>query len=229
VKEQFVKSRFNVYYFFAGSFVPAWLMSRQEVGAGAKLTYSMLAQQANSSGFTQLNFGMQAVALGEDEGQLARHLTELEEVGLIHVSRGNVHTEDIRVFFPLHIWMGGLVQQPEVTATQAATPEAAAPARQPLKGGASAQTPLLQLHPASADAAPGAREGRGRRRRRRQPPQPLSKHPFDVCLRYVTYQKEVLGHDNIWNVMGLARHIHLSGEQDEEIDAWLAEQSSSAA
>ena len=224
-----MKSRFNVYYFFAGSFVPAWLLSRQEVGAGAKLTYSMLAQQANSSGFTQLNFRMQAVALGEDGGQLAQHLTELEEVGLIHVSRGNVHTEDIRVFFPLHIWMGGLEQQSEVTAAQAATPEAAAPTRQPRKGGASAQTTLLPLHPASADAAPGAREGRGRRRRRRQPPQPQSKHPFEVCLRFVTYQKEVLGHDNIWNVMGLARHIHLSGEQDEEIDAWLAEQSSSAA
>jgi hypothetical protein len=229
LKEQFVKSRFNVYYFFAGSFVPAWLMSRQEVGAGAKLTYSMLAQQANSSGVTQLNFGMQAVALGEDEGQLAQHLMELEEVGLIHVSRGNVQTEDIRVFFPLHIWMGGLGQQPEVAASQAATPEAAAPARQPPKGGASAQASLLPLHPAGAAAAPGGREGRGRRRRRRQPPQPQSKHPFEVCLRYVTYQKEVLGHDNIWNVTGLARHIHLSGEQDEEIDAWLAEQSSDAA
>jgi hypothetical protein len=220
---------FNVYHFFAGSFVPSWLLSRQEVSSGAKLTYALLAQQANSSGFTQLNFGMQAAALGQDEGELARHLTELEEVGLIHVSRGNVHTEDIRVFFPLHFWMGGLEQQPEVTATQAATPEAAAPARQPPKGGASVQTPLLPLHPAGADAAPSGREGRGRRRRRRQPPQPLSKHPFDVCLRYVTYQKEVLGHDNIWNVTGLARHIHLSGEQDEEIDAWLAEQSSDAA
>jgi hypothetical protein len=224
-----VKSRFNVYYFFAGSFVPAWLMSRQEISSGAKLTYALLAQQANSSGFTQLNFGMQAAALGDDEGQLARHLTELEEVGLIHVSRGNVQTEDIRVFFPLHIWMGGLAQ-PEVAATQAATHEAAAPARQPPKGGASAQTTLLPLHPvAGADGAPGGREGRGRRRRRRQPPQPQSNHAFDVCLRFVTYQKEVLGHDNIWNVTGLARHIHLSGEQDEEIDTWLAEQSSSAA
>ena len=172
---------------------------------------------------------MQAVALGQDEGQLARHLTELEEVGLIHVSRGNVQTEDIRVFFPLHIWMGGLAQQSEGAATQPATPEAAAPAQQPPKGGASAQTPLLPLHPAGAAAAPGGREGRGRRRRRRQPPQPQSNHALDMCLRYVTYQKEVLGHDNIWNVMGLARHIHLSGEQDEEIDAWLAEQSSSAA
>jgi hypothetical protein len=224
-----VKSRFNVYYFFAGSFVPAWLMSRQEVGAGAKLTYPLLAQQANSSGFTQLNFGMQAAALGEDEGQLARHLTELEEVGLIQVSRGNVHTEDIRVFFPLHFWMTGLEPQPQGGAAQPAASEAAALAQRPAKGVGPAQPSLLQLRPASADAAPSGREGRGRRRRRRQPQQPLSKHAFEVCMRFVTYQKEVLGHDNIWNVTGLARHVHLSGEQDEEIDAWLAEQSSDAA
>jgi hypothetical protein len=149
-----VKSRFNVYYFFAGSFVPAWLLSRQEISSGAKLTYALLAQQANSSGFTQLNFQMQAVALGEDEGQLAQHLTELEEVGLIHVSRGNVHTEDIRVFFPLHIWMGGLAQQPQGAAAQPAATEATAPAQRPAKGGASVQTTLLQLRPSSADAAP---------------------------------------------------------------------------
>jgi hypothetical protein len=29
--------------------------------------------------------------------------------------------------------------------------------------------------------------------------------------------------------MGLSRHLHLSGEQDDEIDAWLAEQASNAA
>jgi hypothetical protein len=29
-------------------------------------------------------------------------LTELEQIGLIQVSRGNVHTEDIRIFFPRH-------------------------------------------------------------------------------------------------------------------------------
>jgi hypothetical protein len=70
--------------------------------------------------------------------------------------------------------------------------------------------------------------GRGRRRGRgRRPPQ--SKHAFKVCLQFVMYQKEVLHHDHIWNVTGLARHVHFSGEQDDEIDAWLAEQSSNAA
>jgi hypothetical protein len=83
----------------------------------------------------------------------------------------------------------------------------------------SAQSPLLTARPGAASG----REGRGRRRR------PQSKHAFEVCLQFVTYQKEVLRHDHIWSVTGLARHLHLSGDQDDEIDAWLAEQASNAA
>jgi hypothetical protein len=75
------------------------------------------------------------------------------------------------------------------------------------------------------DARPRSRDGRGKRRRRK----PHSKHTFEVCLRFVTYQKEVLHYDHIWNATGLARHLHFSGEQDDEIDGWLAEQSSNVA
>ncbi len=222
-----MKESFNVYHFFAGAFVPSWLLSRQEVGAGAKLTYSMLAQQANSSGFTQLNFRMQGAALGEDEGQLARHLMELEEVGLIRVSRGNVHTEDVRVFFPPHHWMTGLERQPQVAAAQAVASEALAPARNPAGEESPTQTSLLPIRPAAGTDMPtGGREGKGRRRRKR-PPQ--SKHALEVCLQFVTYQKEVLHHDHIWNPVGLAQHIYMSGTQDDEIDAWLVERASDAA
>lgn len=63
-----MKANLNVYHFFAGAFVPFWLLSRQEVGAGAKLTYASPAQQANSRGAVQLHFRVQAAALGEDEG-----------------------------------------------------------------------------------------------------------------------------------------------------------------
>lgn len=220
-----MKENFNVYHFFAGAFVPFWLLSRQEVGAGAKLTYAALAQQANSSGAVQLHFRVQAIALGEDEGRLSRHLMELEEVGLIQVSRGNISREDIRVFFPRHEWMAGL-EPPQSEALQPATPQTAAPKRLSPQGAPSAQTSLLPVRPVTGvEARPNGRERKGRRRRR----QPQSKHAFDVCLQFVTYQKEVLHHDHIWNVTGLARHLHLSGEQDDEIDAWLSEQSSSAA
>jgi hypothetical protein len=221
-----MKGDFNIYHYFAGAFVPYWLLSKQEIGAGAKLTYAALAQQANSRGAVQLHFKMHASAMGEDEGQLAGHLTELEEVGLIQVSRGNVHTEDIRVFFPRHEWMAGLEQPHQGGVLQPAATGADAPPRLLPKAIPSAQTSLLPAHPAAGvDARPngrGRRRGRGRR-------QPQSKHTFEVCLRFVTYQKEVLRHDHIWNVTGLARHVHLSGEQDDEIDAWIAEQASDAA
>jgi len=221
-----LKANFNVYHFFAGAFVPFWLLSRQELGPGAKLTYAALGQQANSRGAVQLHFRVQAAALGEDEGQMSRHLMELEEVGLIQVSRGNVSPEDIRVFFPSHPWMAGLEQPPQVGAPQPITAETAtAPRLFPEATSPAHASPLPQRPAAAAEARPngrGRRRGKGRR-------QPQSKHPFEVCLQFVTYQKEVLGHDHIWNATGLARHIHLSGEQDEEIDAYLAERASDAA
>jgi hypothetical protein len=221
-----VKANFNVYHFFSGAFVPFWLLSREEVGPGAKLTYAALAQQANSRGAVQLHFRVQAAALGEDEGELARHLMELEEVGLIQVSRGNVSQEDVRVFFPPHPWMAGLEQPPQGGSSQGTLSEAVAPSRLPHDAVPPAQTSLLPASPtAVAEARPN---GRGRRRGRgRRPPQ--SKHAFEVCLQFVTYQKEVLHHDHIWNVMGLARHLHLSGEQDDEIGVWLSGQTSNAA
>ncbi len=217
---------FNVYHFFAGAFVPFWLLSRQEIGPGAKLTYAALAQQANSRGAVQLHFRVQAAALGEDEGQLSRHLMELEEVGLIQVSRGNVSSEDIRVFFPPHPWMTGLEQSPEAVGPQPVANDAAAPAR--LYPEAAVPSPTSLLAPRAVTGAEARPNGRGRRRGKGRR-QPQSKHSFEVCLRFVTYQKEVLGHDHIWNATGLARHLHLSGEQDEEIDAYLAEQASDAA
>jgi hypothetical protein len=221
-----VKANFNVYHFFSGAFVPFWLLSREEVGPGAKLTYAALAQQANSRGAVQLHFRVQAAALGEDEGELSRHLMELEEVGLIQVSRGNVSTEDIRVFFPPHPWMAGLEQPSQGGSSQFSLSEAAAPTQLPKAVVPSAQTSLLPAGPTAGDDARPSGRGRRRGRGRRQP---QSKHSFEVCLQFVTFQKEVLRHDHIWNPTGLARHIHLSGEQDDEIDAWLADRSSNAA
>lgn len=153
-----MKANFNVYHFFAGAFVPFWLLSRPEIGPGAKLTYAALAQQANSRGAVQLHFRVQATALGEDEGQLSHHLMELEEVGLIQVSRGNVSQEDIRVFFPPHPWMTGLEQPPQAVAPQPAGPEAAAPPRLFPEGVPPAPTPLAPPRPVAGAEARRARE-----------------------------------------------------------------------
>ena len=120
----------------------------------------------------------------------------------------------------------GLDQPPQAVAPQPAGPEAAIPPRLFPEDVPPAHASLLPSRPASG--AEPRQGGRGRRRGRARR-QPQSKHTFEVCLRFVTYQKEVLGHDHIWNATGLARHLHLSGEQDEEIDAWLSDQASSAA
>src|ERR1044072_3424951 len=138
-----MKGDFNIYRYFAGAFVPYWLLSRQEIGAGAKLAYASMAQQANSRGSVRVHFQMHASALGEDEGRLARHLTELEEFGLIQVSRGNVHQEDIRVFFPRHEWMVGLEQPPQGGALQPAATVTAAPPRLLSAATSSTQASLL--------------------------------------------------------------------------------------
>jgi hypothetical protein len=36
-----MKERFNIYYHFAGTFIPSWLLSRPEISAGAKLTHTL--------------------------------------------------------------------------------------------------------------------------------------------------------------------------------------------
>jgi len=124
--------------------------------------------------------------------------------------------------------MAGLEQQPQAVPTQPVANDAAATVR--LFPEAVALLPTSLPTPrqvASAEARHGGRRRRRGRRRRKHPPQ--SKHTLGVCLQFVTYQKEVLGHDNIWNATGLARYLHLSGKQDEEIDAYLTERASDAA
>jgi hypothetical protein len=138
-----------------------------------------MAQQANSRGAVQIHFRVQAAALGEDEGQLSRHLIELGEVGLIQVSRGNVSKEDIRVFFPPHPWIAGIEQLHQAVTPRHTASEAAAPAR--VFPEAAPPTPASLQAPrpvGAAEVRPGGR-GRGRGKGRRQP---QSKHAFEAFL-----------------------------------------------
>ena len=90
---------------------------------------------------------MQATALGEDEGQLSRHLMELEEVGLIQVSRGNVSSEDIRVFFPPHPWMTGVEQPPQAVPAQPTANDSTAPAQLFPEEAAPPPSSIIAPHP----------------------------------------------------------------------------------
>jgi hypothetical protein len=43
-----MKEQFNVFHQFAGCFVPYGLLSLKRLSAGAKICYSLLAQEANA-------------------------------------------------------------------------------------------------------------------------------------------------------------------------------------
>jgi hypothetical protein len=219
---------FNIYHLLAGSFVPYWLLSRREVSGGAKLAYSLLAQQANSKGATQLHSQMAAAALGIDEGQLARHLMELEVVGLVQVSRGNLHPEDLRVYFPRHSWLTGSesdqaglhsVERHEASLTPRLFPREVK--AKGLKSAGSEQPTLPNISP---DVRTQARRRRGRRRISR----PRSKHSRETCYRFALYNVEVLGSRTIYDLEGFTDYLFRTGDQDQEIDEWIGREVTAA-
>lgn len=219
-----MKESFNIYHHFAGVFVPSWLLSLSEIGAGAKLTYALLAQQANSSGAAQLNFRMLEGALGESEGQVARYLLELERVNLIHAKRGNVNKEDVRIFFPQHAWYSGAAEPScdSVTPTAGSAGEEAQPrlfATEP----AVTPTPVDQI-----SDGPRTTSSFRKRKRKRWFGRPRSRHSLETCLKFVMYQKEVLGRRSIYDPEGLAESLYHTASQDDEISDWLEEQAEAA-
>lgn len=223
-----MKEHFNIFHFFSGAFLPAWLLSRSEISAGAKLTYSLLAQQANSRGTVQLNFQVAEASIGERDGRLARYLMELEEVGLIHVSRGNVHQEDIRIYFPYHHWMIGLDEQNQSAESLAHQGENSLSrlfpreVQQAKPNISESQQPTLPLIPADS------RQQMRRRKSRRRWGRPQSKHSRETCYRFAIYNVEVLGSKTIYDLDGFTDYLYRTGEQDAEIDEWLVEQANAA-
>jgi hypothetical protein len=218
------QSPFNVFYQFAGCFVPQGLLSLKKLSPGAKLCYAALAQQANSRGITQLNLLMLAESLGASEGNMVRYLVELEECGLVEASRGNVNKEDVRISFPTHPWLtrhGESARDP--SAYRSATFANETQPRLFAVESASSQGAKEQSHTDNRSAQPSRP-----RRRKRWFGRPRSRHSFETCLSFITYQKEVLGRRGIYDPQGLAESIYYTGKQDEEVDDYLAEQSSAA-
>lgn len=223
-----MKEHFNIFHFLSGAFVPAWLLARPEIGAGAKLAYSLLAQQANSRGTVQLNFQVAEASIGESEGRLARYLMELEEVGLIHVSRGNVHQEDIRIYFPYHRWMIGLDEQKE--SAESLTDQGGNSLSRLLPRGVQKATPnVLESQQRTLPLIPADSRQQIRRRKGRRPwGRPESKHSREICHRFAIYNVEVLGSKTIYDLDGFTDYLYRTGEQDVEIDDWLVEQANAA-
>ena len=222
----FVKEpvHFNVFHQFAGCFVPYGLLSLKRLSAGAKLCYSMLSQQANARGATQLNLPMLAATLGEPEGNIVRYLTELEEATLIESSRGNVNKEDVRILFPRHPWLVGYAEPPRdsLITSSGDYPQESQPQ---LFGVESALARGIEKQ-ATADKKPT--QSSRSRRRKRWFGRPRSRHSLETCLSFITYQREVLGRRGIYDPVGLAESIFHTGKQDDEIDDYLAEQANVA-
>lgn len=205
--------------------MPHGLLSIRKLSAGAKVCYAALAQQANARGITQLNLPMLASSIGESEANVVRYLIDLEEAGLIESSRGNVNKEDVRISFPRHPWQA-----------RHAESEHAQPASSLDQLFNESQPQLFAVessssHPTEGQAAMNKRSSPASksRKRKRWFGRPRSRHSLETCLRFITYQKEVLGRRGIYDPAGLAESIYHTGQQDEEVSDWLAEQEANAA
>ena len=221
MKESF---QFNVFHQFAGCFVPHGLLSLRKLSAGAKICYAVLAQQTNVRGIAQLNLPMLASSIGESEGNIVRYLTELEEATLIESSRGNVNKEDVRISFPRHPWLRGYAELPRVSLVTSS----GSPARESQAPLFAVESALVGATEARATAHKKTTQSARSRRRKRWFGSPRSRHSFETCHSFITYQKEVLGRRGIYDPEGLAESIFHTGKQDDEIDDWLAEQASVA-
>ena len=218
-------SQFNIFHQFAGCFVPHGLLSVRHLSAGAKLCYALLAQQANARGTTQLNLPLLAASVGESERVVIRYLVELEEAGLVGSSRGNVNKEDVRITFPRHPWLtrNSGAAQPTTASSLAQAAEETQPR-------------LFAVESALSDATTGAQADSTKKsplsskpkKRKRWFGRPRSRHSFETCLKFVTYQKEVLGRRSIYDPEGLAESLYHTASQDDEISDWLEEQAEAA-
>lgn len=197
----------------------------KNLSAGAKVCYALLAQQANARGATQLNLPLLAASVGEPERTTVRYLVELEESGLIESARGNVNKEDVRISFPHHPW---LTRNASSVQTVNASP--AVPAAEETQPRLFAVESVLQQTTAEAapDAARKSVTPSRSKRRKRWFGRPRSRHSFETCLKFVTYQKEVLGRRSIYDPDGLAESLYHTGSQDDEISDWFDEQANAA-
>lgn len=218
-------SQFNVFHQFAGCFVPHGLLSIKNLSAGAKVCYAVLAQQSNARGIAHLNLPLLAASIGESERIAVRYLVELEESGLIESARGNVNKEDVRISFPRHPWLTR-----HVSSVQAPTAGSVAQAAE------DTQPRLFAVESAFPESATDRQAGAAKKsasspkskRRKRWFGRPRSRHSFEACLKFVMYQKEVLGRRGIYDPEGLAESLHHTASQDDEIAEWVDEQANAA-
>ena len=189
-----------------GVFVARWLLSRAELSPGAKLVYALLAQKVNAGGAVRLNLCDLAGEVGVEEQQVATLLLELEERDLIGIQSHPVGANFLRCFLLYHPWMvysgssmagGALASQ-----TNANVPGTS-----------------RRMRNSERSRRPGAREGSARAESGRAGP-PQSKYDYETALQYARWR--IRAGEGIENEYALARYLHRTGEQDDEIALMLA-------
>ena len=98
------KATFNPYSQFVGSFLPNWLMKRDELSGNAKLVYARLAQFAGKNGKA---FPKQSTLSGEvgiSDRQLRRVIKELVDCKLVGVIQQGLGRPNYYVFYS-HEWL----------------------------------------------------------------------------------------------------------------------------
>jgi hypothetical protein len=102
-----MKKRLNASPGLCGVFTHDWLLRRSELGPGAKLLYSALARRSDDRGTAREHLRVLAREVGVGEADVARHLVELEECGLLRLKSHGEVPALYSFTFLTHPWMGG--------------------------------------------------------------------------------------------------------------------------
>jgi DNA-binding Lrp family transcriptional regulator len=99
-----IRKYINPYNLFVGSFIPNWLLRRNEISPGGKLCYARLAQFAGKDGECFPSQATLAAEIGAGERQVRRYISELEKQGLIDTIQVGLNHQN-RYRFLWHRWM----------------------------------------------------------------------------------------------------------------------------
>lgn len=179
----------------AGIVVPHWLLPRDEISLGAKVTYALMAEESSKNGAGAIHLASLSGMMGDKDGRLPGYLDELEKCSLIKL-RGNSDdaAELLHYVFPLHPWMG-CVEYGNWNNAQ---------------GHRSKNNPVV-LH--KGEGSSGAQ---GISQAHIDQEQPLSKHSYETCMWYARQRKRA--GEPIKAVKGFSTYLYWSGKQDDRID-----------
>ena len=98
--------RINPYKKFYGSYIPEWLMEREEISPGAKLCYARLIRFSGKDGKCYPKRDKIAQGIGVSERQVDRYIRELKNADLIDVHQSGLGRTNDYIFYE-HEWMLG--------------------------------------------------------------------------------------------------------------------------